>query len=507
VSKGGGLGRKTRAAISWTALGAVASNAMRLVTLAVLGRVLAPADFGVVAAAMTVIMAVKMLRDFGVGLALVQRVELEREHVEVAFTVSVVQGVLLTAAIAVLADPIADFFDMQRSTWVIRALSLQFLFRSFGLVPSFQLQRALKFRELAVIDFAGYLVGSVTAIGLAIAGWGVWSLVVGYSVEAALGTVALCVVEPPPWAMRWHPRHLRELLGFGIGKTLATFANYFAMQGDYMVIGRMLDKTQLGLYQRAYELVRFPNNVFTSVAGSVLFSAFAKIQHEPERMGRLLRRSMFASAIVLLPASAGLIVLAPEVIRMLMGGQWSGAVWPFRIMALTMLFRTTYKLGGMVGRSTGEVFTIARWQVIYAALVIGGAAISVRWGILGVACTTSLAITVHFLAMTRIGLRMTNLRARDLLLAHVAPVAFTAAVGGAAWAVATGLRAAHVSYVVVAIAATVAGSAVYVALVATALKRATGDWPWLKETLIELVRKRRKKRGVGDAQPITVPEP
>jgi len=494
MSDAKGLGRRTRQAISWSAVNAIGTNVVRLVVIAVLGRLLAPGDFGIVAAAMTVILFVGILRDFGVGLALVQRQALEPEHVEVAFTVSVIQGTVLTLVIAATAGPIADFFNMEESASIVRALALLFVLRSFAIVPTFMLQREMRFRALSLVDLAGYFGGSVTSVTLAVRGYGPWSLVWGYGVETVISTTALVYLWRPPWRLRWHPRHLRELLGFGLSKSFGTIVNVFATQGDYMVLGRVLEKTQLGLYQRAYELVRFPANVFSSVAGSVLFSAFSKVQHDPERIGRVFRRSTFASALVLLPASAGLIVLAPEVIRILMGSQWDGAVWPFRIMAMTMLFRTTYKLGDLVGRSTGEMFTIAKWQVVYAALVIGGATISVRWGILGVACTTSFAITINFIAMSRIGLRMTTLSVRDLVNAHRTPLVFAGGVGLVTWGVASGLRASGAPYVLVATLAIIMGSTTFVVLIALGLRRGSGDWPWLKETLAGVFRKKSKAR-------------
>ncbi|HEU0030811.1 MAG TPA: lipopolysaccharide biosynthesis protein [Kofleriaceae bacterium] len=492
--KGDGLGKRTTHAMTWTAAGAIVSNALRLVMLAVLGRLLAPEDFGVVAAAMTVILFVGLLRDFGLGLALVQRPELEREHVEVAFTITALQGVILTGLVALAAGPIADFFEMPHATSLVRALSLLFLLRSLSIVPNFMLQREMQFRALTIIDVVGYIAGSITSVTLAYLGNGPWALVWGYCVETLVNTAQLFAAYRTPIGLKFHRRHFRELLGFGIGKTVSQVGNYFATQGDYMVIGRMLPKTDLGLYQRAYELVRFPATVFTTVAGKVLFSAFSKVQDDPERMGRVLRRSTFGSAIVLMPASAGLIVLAPEVIHLLLGGKWSGAIWPFRIMAASMMFRTTYKLGAMVGRSAGEVMTIAKWQWFYAAAVVGGAAVSVYWGILGVACTTSLAITLQFCSMYRIGLKMTNLRARDIVAAFVSPVVFSLAVGGVTWVTAEVLRNAGASYLIVAAVATVTGSATFLVLVLGGIRRGHGDWGWLKETLLDVVGKRRKKQ-------------
>lgn len=487
-----GVGRKSRRALVWSAATAVLSNTVRLAVLALLGRFLEPGDFGIVAAAMTVILFVGMLRDFGLGQALVQRKQLEREHVEVAFAVTIVQGLVLTAAIAIGAGAIARFFGMHLADDIVRALSILFVLRSLSIVPSFMLQRDLAYRALSLIDLFSYIAGSSVSVVLAWNGYGPWSLVWGYSVETALTTILILYISPPP-RPRWHKRHLRELLGFGLGKSIAGFGNYFANQGDYMVIGRVLDKTQLGLYQRAYELVRFPANVFTSVAGSVLFSAVSKVQDDPERMGRMLRRTTFASALILLPASAGLIVLAPEIIQILIGDQWDGAVWPFRIMATTMLFRTTYKLGGLVGRSTGETFAIARAQWVYAGLVIGGAAISVQWGIMGVACTTSFAILVNFIAMYRIGLRMTTLTAGQLVAVHVTPLSYAAIVGGVTWMTATLLRQAEASFVIVAAVATVVGSLTFMGLFLVGLKRRTDEWTWLRETITGVLRGRKAK--------------
>jgi PST family polysaccharide transporter len=494
VSGARGVGRKTRQGLSWTAGGAIASKVVRLAVLAILSRLLAPTDFGLVAAVMVVIQLGSLIKDLGVGLALVQRKDLDPEHVEAAFMLSLLFGIGLSVAIAIAAAPIADFFDMEGSVSLIRVLGLLFFFRGVGLVPSFMLKRAMRFKALTILDFLGYVAGSILSVTLAFHGYGVWSLVWGYMLETAVNVLMLLYLSPPPLTFQPRPRHLRELLGFGLGKSLAGIGNYLATQGDYIVVGRVLDKTQLGLYQRAYDLVRFPANVFSTVAGSVLFSAFARVQDDFERLARAYRRAMFASALVLLPTSVALIVLAPEVISILMGDQWGFAVSPFRIMALTMLFRTTYKLGVMVGRSSGQVFHIAVWQFVYAGLVIGGAAISVRWGLDGVAATTAFAVAVNFVAMSWIGARVTQLPIMDLVRAHAAPLLITTAIAATVWPLASTLRAAEALPIVVAGVSTVAGTIVFLILAIALARRGRGDWPWLVEALQSVLRRKRKQR-------------
>jgi O-antigen/teichoic acid export membrane protein len=498
-----GLARRTRQGVSWTAAGALASNLLRLGVYAALGRLLSQTEFGIVAAAMTVIQLGNTLKDLGVGLALVQRKELAQEHVEAAFTFSLALGVVLGGAMFAGADLFARFYGIESYADILRLLSLLFVLRGISLVPSFMCRRDMSFRALTIVDLAGYVAGSAVSVGFALAGAGAWSLAWGYVVETAVNVGLLVYLAPPPRRLRLHLRHLRELLGFGMGQSAANLANYFANNGDYMVVGHVLGPAQLGLYQRAYELMRFPAAVFTSVAGSVLFSAFAKVQDDPERLGRAFRRTLFASALVLLPASAGLIVLAPEVVRILLGPGWSGVEWPFRIMAISMLFRTTYKLGSLVGKSTGDVAALAGWQVVYAASVIGGALFAVRWDILGVACTTTVAVFLQFLAMSRLGLRATTLRARDLVAAHLEPVVYALVVGAVAFASASALRAAGAPFLLVAAATTLAGTLAFLLLARLGMRRARGDWPWLLDTLRQLLRRGKQ---AADA-PVRPPSP
>jgi O-antigen/teichoic acid export membrane protein len=352
----------------------------------------------------------------------------------------------------------------------------------------------MSFRALTIVDLVAYFAGSAVSVGLALRGAGAWALAWGYVVETTINVALLVYLAPPPRRLRLHKRHLKDLLGFGMGQSMANLANYFANNGDYMVVGHFLGPAKLGLYQRAYELMRFPATVFTSVAGSVLFSAFSRVQDDPERLGRAFRRTLFASAIVLLPASAGLIVLAPEVVRILLGKGWSGVEWPFRIMAVSMLFRTTYKLGSLVGKSSGDVFALAIWQVVYAACVIGGALVAMHWDILGVACTTAVSVFLQFLAMSKLGLKATTLRAGDLVRAHVEPAIYAVLVGAVAWAIAFALRASGQKFPVVAAVTTLGGTAVFFLLARIGMRQGRGDWPWLRDTLTQLVK--RKKAAV-----------
>jgi PST family polysaccharide transporter len=486
-----GLGRRTVAGISWTLLGSIGSNLLRIAVIAILGRLLSKHDFGVVAAAMIVIAFAGKLRDAGIGLALVQRKDLTREHVETCFAFTVLYGAALGALIFLIAGPVSSALAKPESADVIRVLAVLFVMRGVTATSQFLCHRDLQFRALAMVDLVAYGVGSGVSIGCAFAGMGAWSLVVGYLVETSIDMVLMLWLRPPP-VPRFHRAALRDLLGFGTGQTLAGLANYFATQGDYIVVGRYFDTATLGIYTRAHELMRFPAVVFSTVAGKVLFSSFARLQDEPARLAQAFRRTLFANAIVLLPASAGLIVLAPEAVRILLGPGWDDAVVPFQIMAASMLWRTSHKAASIVARSAGDVFAIAAWQVVYAVAVIGGGIVSVRWGIAGVACTTAAAVFFHFTNLTRLALRRVPIRWGEVIAAHGDGAVLAVLATAGALPAALGLRALELGALPIAVGGTLAGLVPAVAY-AVWRRRRSADLAWLVDRVRELGKK--KKRG------------
>jgi O-antigen/teichoic acid export membrane protein len=493
-----GVGRRATVGIAWTLLGAMISNIARVAIVAILGRLLLPEDFGVVAVAMTVVLFAGRFHGLGFGLALVQRKQLEREHVATAFAMSLSLGTAIALITFLAAGAIGDAYQMPHAAAPIRALALLFVLRALSSTSRFMMQRELRFRALAITNVVSYLVGSGTSIVLALDGHGAWALVIGYLVEAALETVLLVVVSPPTAFPRFTRWALRDLFSFGGGHVLAMSANYLATQGDYIIVGRFLGDAMLGIYSRAYELMRFPALIFTNVAGTVLFSSFSRLQDDPVRLGQMLRRTLFATAILLLPASAGLIVLAPEAIYILLGPGWDGVVLPFQLMAATMLFRTTYKAAGLVTRSAGAVLRNAGSQALYALAVIGGALISVRWGIVGVSITTGLAVVFHYSNLMRLALRQVSLSWSDVLMAHIDGLVLSVLVVIGSLPVALALRSAGYDVVTVAVLATVAGTIPGLVFAGFRIRRGAEDWVWMIDRIRSVVRKKRKKRRRGD---------
>lgn len=481
----------------WLSYGKAAYFLLQLVVLGVLARLITPAAFGVVSAALVVIGFSAIASTLGLGAALVQRPVLERRHIDTAFTFSFLLGLALGAIIWFGAPLAARFLRMPEVTPVLRALAWVFPLNGLGAVGQALLSRELHFSWLANLDVVSYGVGyGIIGIITALIGWGVWSLVAAQIGQAIARTTVLLWKHPPRLRLTFNGRAFADLAYFGGGFTIARIANYAAVNGDNVVVGRVLGAAPLGYYGRAYSLMSAPAYAFGTVLDQVLFPAMAKVQNDLPRLGAAYRRGVALIALVVLPASAAIILLAPEVIRLALGPKWGQVVAPFQVLGLGMLFRTSYKMSDSISRSTGAVYRRAWRQILYAGLVILGAWIGSHWGIVGVSWGALTALTVNFLMMAWLALRVAGLSWLSFWGAHRPAVLLTIASFPLVWGATIGLRRVEAPPVIVL----AAGLAVLVAVCALLVWRLPGaflgaDGQWMANTLRSFVRKMRGRAG------------
>jgi PST family polysaccharide transporter len=183
-----------------------------------------------------------------------------------------------------------------------------------------------------------------------------------------------------------------------------------------------------------------PASLVGNALDDVLFPTMARFQEDVERLGRAFRRGVAVIALVTLPASIVIFLLAPEVIQVALGPNWAGAVAPFRVLVLGTLFRTSCKLSDSLARSAGMVYRRAGRQIVYAGLVIGGAFVGQHWGITGVAVGVLVALAANFLLMAQLSLEVCQLSWRTFWAAHTPSFLLAGVCGVVAWSVAATLR-------------------------------------------------------------------
>ena len=467
----------------WLFAGNGARSVLKIAVLAVLGRLLVPQDFGLVAAAGMVLWFALICSTLGVGPALVQRRTVEPAHVATAVTLSAAFGVAMAALVYLSAPLLAEALRLDGLVPVLRAFALVFPLTAIASPAEALLQRELRFRSIAAAELVSYLVGyGGIGVPMALFGFGVWSLVGAEYTKSIIKTGWFLWLAPRTLRLGFDRRAGRDLLGFGSGFTITGLSNYLAFEADNFVVARSLGAMALGLYSRAFELMLVPAVAIGIILEKVLLATMARVQDDPERLRRAYRRTTAALAMAVLPASVVTAVLAPEIVRVLLGPQWGGAVAPLQVLAVAMYFRVGYMVGQSVAAAAGAVYGAAWRNFLYAGLVALGAFAGRSWGLPGVAAGVTVAVAANFAMVYQLARRLTQLRIRDFVGVHAPALGIAVLLGAESLAVAMALRVRGApAALTLAAAAAIMGLTMLLMLRLAAADRLGGDAHWLVE--------------------------
>ncbi|HTF28020.1 MAG TPA: oligosaccharide flippase family protein, partial [Flavitalea sp.] len=205
--------------------------------------------------------------------------------------------------------------------------------------------------------------------------------------------------------------------------------------GDNLVVGRMLGAAALGIYGRAYQFMVMPAGLFGNALDKALFPAMAKVQGDKPRLAKAYLTGVRLIALIAIPLSFLIFLLAPEIIRILLGPEWIEVTLPLQVLACSLLFRMSYKMSDSLSRATGAVYRRAWRQVIYAIMVLTGTYIGQFWGLYGVACGVAVALIGNFLLMAHLSLKLINISWLEMVKAHKHGLVFGIMTGAVSYSV------------------------------------------------------------------------
>ncbi len=385
--------------------------------MVIMARLLTPAEFGLVGAAMIVISFSEIISLLGVGPAIVQIKELTVKHINIGYTLSTLLALSVGGIVVLSASLIAQFFRMPDLKPVIQALSILFLITGFSAVSRAQLQRTFQFKTLALIQIISFVFGyGMIGICLAYYDWGVWALVSANIGGSLVNVILLLIINRKTIGFSLSKKEMYQLMNFGTGFSLGKIANHLALQADNIVVGRLLGAEALGIYGRAYGLSTLPASIFGTVVDKVLFPAMSSIQDDEQRLCSAYLKSVSLIFMLTLPISGLVVIMAPEIISVLLGQQWMAVVRPLQILSVVLVFRTAYKMSDTLARATGAVYNRAWRQWVYAVAVFIGAWAGHFWGLSGVAFGVSFSIVLNYLLMLQLSINLIGIRLFDIII-------------------------------------------------------------------------------------------
>lgn len=398
------LTTKTKKGVFWLGMRTFLTQGFRIGTSIIIARLLFPVDFGLMSLAMIAVRFARRVGEFGFILVLVQKKEISEEHIKTTFSINILLQSFLFLVLFLSADFIAYLLSNPKVGLILRLLSVVFILKSFYAIPFALLRRNLKYKTISFIQLWGNVISLTTPIIFALFHWGVWSLVAGVLLSNLFLTVAFNVKYP--WKPHWgfSKNCFKDIFSFGAWVSFQTYLKYFINNVDYFFVGKFLGATQLGYYERAFDLMNTPRKRLRDTAGDVLFSVYSRIQDDDARLIGALKKVMLTISMIAYPVLAGLYFIAPSFVGALYGSKWIPAIKPLQIMCISGLVGSMTMIYDPILFARGFLKERTILFLVYFIVLSSGVVIGLKWGIVGVSwavVVSSLIFLTMYLAVLK----------------------------------------------------------------------------------------------------------
>jgi PST family polysaccharide transporter len=362
-------------------------------------KLLSPRDYGLLAAIGVFTRLVMLVTEGGFGTIIVSGAEMSPRQLRQLNALAVIVATVAFLLSCGLALPVERFTRTPGTAWVVVAVSVVLLFDGGVLVPAARLRRALRFRDLVLVEAGRNLTELLTTLLLASRGLGYWALVggalAGVTVQAVgiLSMAATGFERPVLAEMRATLRASAHLVSRNLGEFLST-------NSDRLIGGRLLGAAALGTYTFASTLAWAPAEKVSSMVTRVTPALFGRVRESPDELRRYLLNITEAVTLVTLPMFAGLALVADDAVGLALGPQWAGMVAPLRFFCIAAALAEAFIAVPHALQARGRLAPLAQngvaSLVLYPpaffvlALHFGPAGMALAWAVIGPALNARL---------------------------------------------------------------------------------------------------------------------
>lgn len=317
-------GKGLLSGVAWMIGGRWLARCIGLVSVFILARLLAPADFGLMAIALIAYGLMETLTYAGVDLALMRGGQDSRQHFDTAWTIQIIQGVLIALALLVAAPLTAWYFSEPRAVAVIQLIALRSVIDGTSNIGVVAFRKDLDFAKEFRFSLYSKLVNFLIVVSAAYWFRNYWALVVGSVAGSIVGVVISYVMHP--YRPRLSLAKVSDIWSFSQWLIIARLGSFLNRKTDEFIVGGVVGTSAMGNYHLASDLATMPSNELVMPMRRALFPTLSKATDNPEAFSKMVCDSFSAVAVLCLSVGFGLMSVAPEVVQLILGDQWLGAV-------------------------------------------------------------------------------------------------------------------------------------------------------------------------------------
>ena len=403
------LSKKVAKGGFWLLILRMSDNAIGLLKLFIIARLLAPNDFGLLGIAFLIIATLDTFSQTGLDTALIQMKDDIKKYLNTVWSISIIKGFILYIILYVSAPYVAIFFRSPESVTIIRVVGITIILRSFTNIGIIYFQKEMEFNKHFLCRFSSTIANFSVAVFAAFTLKSVWALVLGQLADCITGVIASYLLH------RYRPRFnldlnkAKKLFGFGKWVFSSSILIFLFTQGDDFFVGGLLGATALGFYQMAYRISSMPTTEISHIISKVTFPAYSKIQDNLPRLRDAYLKVLKLTTFLSFPIAGLIISLAPDFTIVILGKKWMPMVPAMQVLVLYGLIRSVAATAGPIFYSIGKPGIDTKNQFLQVILLMALIyPLTSKWGLLGTSLAVVLtSLTVNIIALIKL-LRITQ---------------------------------------------------------------------------------------------------
>lgn len=367
-------GKQLTSGVFYTAIAKYAGILVSLAVMGVLARVptISQADFGVMAIATVIITFFGIFSDLGIAPAVIQYRDLEKRDLGNIFSFTVWSGAILAGLFFASSWLVAGYYGEPALLRICQWLSINLFFASANIVPNALLYKAKRFRFIAFRTLAVQTVCGTAAIVAALHGLGIYALLVAPIGSSILLFAVNFRQNPQQLRLTWGVESIRKIFSFSMYQFFFNLINYFSRNLDKLLIGKYMNMTLLGYYEKSYRLMMLPLQNITHVISPVMHPVFADLQNDLKRLSASYVKVVRILAFIGFPLSALLFFGAREIVLIVFGDRWEPSVPVFQILALSVGIQIVLSTSGSIFQAANSTRTMFISGVLSTVLNVAG---------------------------------------------------------------------------------------------------------------------------------------
>ena len=375
------LKEKAVKGVGWSFIDNIANQGITFLVGIILARILSPAEFGILGMITIFIAISNSIIDSGFSNALIRKTDAKRIDYNTVFLFNLAVSVLFYGILYLSSPAISRFFKEPQLISITRVMGLLLFINAFGIIQRTLLVKRVDFKTQTKVSVIASLGSAIVGIGMALMGYGVWSLVGQQLSRQFLNTLFLWVFNNWRPVLEFSKRSFKELFGFGSKLLLSGLLDTIYRNIYYIIIGRFYSAAQLGQYTRAEQFNNAFSSNLTSVVQRVSYPVLSSIQDEPERLRDAYRKVIRSSMLITFACMLGLAATAKPVILLLIGEKRLVAVKFLQIICFSGMLYPLHAINLNILQVKGRSDLFLKLEIIKKILAIGPICLGIFLGI------------------------------------------------------------------------------------------------------------------------------